>query len=185
MDGLYSVGALHEDAKRLTEEEFRLRFGDAFFLRGESTGPLQKPRVFQDTARQTTSPSPERALRGGPASTGASRAGPDVLAFLIFAARARDPTRQRITIGRTGNNDVVIPDQSVSKNHALLTRDGEAFVLRDVGSRTGTYVNMQQLEKGELRVIKGGDEIGFGDVAVTFLGVSTLHRFLRRVVPPS
>src|SRR5215813_1822023 len=41
----------------------------------------------------------------------------------------------RITIGRTTNNDVVIADPSVSRLHAYVRRVGEAWVVADAGSK--------------------------------------------------
>lgn len=45
-----------------------------------------------------------------------------------------------ISIGRSSENVVVIPDQEVSRTHAQLTRDGEKIVLKDLQSKNGTYL---------------------------------------------
>ncbi len=44
----------------------------------------------------------------------------------------------RITIGRTPNNDVVIDDSSVSRFHAYVRRAGDAWSVADAGSKNGS-----------------------------------------------
>ena len=180
-----TVAALHELAKSLSEDEFREKFGDAFFMRGAGSSSLRKPRVFQETSKGDASP----ALRGPQANAASPhplkrRAGADVMEFMIFFLRPNDPNSRRITVGRTANNDVVIADSSVSKFHAVLTKDAAgAYQVKDVGSTTGTRVNDELLANDTYQVLKGGEEIAFGEVQVTFLGVPSLHNFLKRVIP--
>ncbi len=45
-----------------------------------------------------------------------------------------------ISIGRSPENVVVIPDQEVSRKHAELTMDGSRLILKDLQSRNGTYL---------------------------------------------
>ena len=50
-----------------------------------------------------------------------------------------------VTIGRSANNDIHIPEQHVSRQHAVITyRDG-VFMITDMGSANGTFVNDQQI----------------------------------------
>ena len=71
-----------------------------------------------------------------------------------------------LTFGRGWDNDVVLPDVSVSRRHALLRRDGREYVLLDQGSGNGTSVNGRAVEKVRLR---DGDEISLGDSVVRFV----------------
>ena len=50
------------------------------------------------------------------------------------------PTGQT-TVGRGSLNNIVIDAESVSRHHAVLSRDGSTVKLHDLGSRNGTYVN--------------------------------------------
>ncbi len=45
-----------------------------------------------------------------------------------------------ISIGRSPENVVVIPDQEVSRTHAQLTREGDRVILKDLQSKNGTYL---------------------------------------------
>jgi len=63
------------------------------------------------------------------------------------------------TIGRSQANDITIDQESVSRNHASIQRDGETLLLRDLGSTNGTYVNDQQMKEGPLR---NGDLVQVG-----------------------
>jgi pSer/pThr/pTyr-binding forkhead associated (FHA) protein len=46
-----------------------------------------------------------------------------------------------MTIGRDPSNDIVLADRSVSGNHAVIRYLGGEWVLADLDSRNGTYVN--------------------------------------------
>ena len=51
--------------------------------------------------------------------------------------------RDLITIGRAADNQVRLEDDSVSRQHAVINRQGARFMIRDVGSLNGTYVNQK------------------------------------------
>ena len=67
----------------------------------------------------------------------------------------------RVTIGRAKDCDCVLAEPTVSRLHAELRRDGERWLLRDLGSRNGTRVNgLRLLEAIEVRP---GDRVALGD----------------------
>ncbi len=63
-------------------------------------------------------------------------------------------------IGRLPENQLVIQEGDVSREHAEITQDGTAYVLLDKGSKFGTYVNEKKLE-GPHRLAHG-DHVHFG-----------------------
>jgi pSer/pThr/pTyr-binding forkhead associated (FHA) protein len=61
------------------------------------------------------------------------------------------------TIGRSSNNDICIPEQHVSRQHAVISyRDG-VFMISDLGSANGTFVNEERLH--EAYPLASGDRI--------------------------
>jgi pSer/pThr/pTyr-binding forkhead associated (FHA) protein len=105
--------------------------------------------------RQNTPPSPSAAP----------------LASLLF--RSGDMKGRRlpikvpvVNIGRGDYNDVVIADPSVSTMHAKLQRREAIWILTDLGSTNGTFVEGEPL-KGEL-ALGPGTTIRFGDVLALF-----------------
>ena len=70
------------------------------------------------------------------------------------------------TIGRLPTNSICLPDGSVSSNHARILRSAEGFVLEDLQSRNGTFVNGEKVE-GK-RLLADGDLIRLGKVIMTF-----------------
>jgi predicted component of type VI protein secretion system len=71
-----------------------------------------------------------------------------------------------VNIGRADFNDVVISDPSVSTSHAKLQRRDDVWVLSDLGSTNGTFVEGERLS-GEVAIVSG-TTIKFGEVAVLF-----------------
>ncbi len=66
--------------------------------------------------------------------------------------------QKRVTIGRAPDCDIVLPRRQVSRHHARIERVDEGYLLRDLGSKNGTYVNGQRVE-GEPHRLNDGDEI--------------------------
>ncbi|RMH73785.1 MAG: FHA domain-containing protein [Gemmatimonadetes bacterium] len=52
-----------------------------------------------------------------------------------------------IRIGRAEDNDLIIDDRTVSKNHAKITREGRIFFIEDLGSANGTWINGKRIRK--------------------------------------
>ena len=71
-------------------------------------------------------------------------------------------TDPAVTVGRTDDNSLQIEDASVSTHHARLEALGNGYLLTDLGSTNGTYLNGEPLE--EPRKLKAGDRVRFGKV---------------------
>jgi DNA-binding response OmpR family regulator len=52
------------------------------------------------------------------------------------------------TIGRWEDNDVVIPDRWISRHHAQIRREGTRYVVDDLDSKNGLFVNGQRVSTG-------------------------------------
>src|SRR5215218_2318802 len=79
--------------------------------------------------------------------------------------------RLRITIGRSARNDVCVPDPFASRVHAEVRREGDLYVLQDLGSANGTYYNGSRLEQ-PMALINGG-RIQIGETEIVFKDQST------------
>jgi pSer/pThr/pTyr-binding forkhead associated (FHA) protein len=82
------------------------------------------------------------------------RSGPDV--GKVYLLRS-----QEITIGRDSNNTITINDAEVSRKHASMELRGTAYVIQDLGSTNGTFVNGQRLSG--VQVLNAGDAVSFGE----------------------
>lgn len=69
-----------------------------------------------------------------------------------------------IAVGRTSNNDIVIPDRSVSKFHAYFKKElfAERYMLVDGGSSNGTAIGTRRLTPRSSAPVPSGTRIWFG-----------------------
>jgi len=74
--------------------------------------------------------------------------------------------RLRITIGRSARNDVCIPDPFASRVHAEVRREGDAYILQDLGSANGTLYNGERVEAA-LTLTPGG-RVQIGETEIIF-----------------
>ncbi len=65
-----------------------------------------------------------------------------------------------VPIGRDPANLLAISDPALSRKHCLLSPHGDAYVVRDLESRNGTYVNGVAVKEGP---VKHGDQLSIGD----------------------
>jgi serine phosphatase RsbU (regulator of sigma subunit)/pSer/pThr/pTyr-binding forkhead associated (FHA) protein len=91
------------------------------------------------------------------------------LTGVVGDALRRWPIPQGETrIGRNAELAVSLADRSVSREHALLVRDADALHLTDLGSRNGTSVNGDRIQKAH--ALRAGDSITFGNVTLVLQG---------------
>ncbi len=77
--------------------------------------------------------------------------------------------QETITIGRGADCEIVLPERQVSRHHARLEKRRQGYVLLDLGSKNGTYVNGQEIQ-GPYR-LTDGDEIQIAlCVKMSFVG---------------
>lgn len=69
-------------------------------------------------------------------------------------------------IGRGHDCDISILDERVSRQHTEIYFDGEAFLISDLGSFNGTYLNREML--GDTRPLEHGDQLQIGPVQLRF-----------------
>ncbi len=114
----------------------------------------------------TLSLAPEEVGEGRPASP--ETRGP-ALVVRAGGGRAGESFQTdgpRTLIGRSPDCDVFLDDVTVSRRHAEIVHEGDAYVIRDLGSLNGTFVNRHRIESSALA---DDDEVQIGKYRMTFL----------------
>ncbi|MGH6656957.1 MAG: FHA domain-containing protein [Actinocrinis sp.] len=70
------------------------------------------------------------------------------------------------TAGRAPDSDIFLDDVTVSRRHAEFTRAAQGYLVRDIGSLNGTYVNRERIEEV---LLADGDEVQIGKYRLVFL----------------
>jgi hypothetical protein len=173
-----------DDCRTLDPNQFRARHGNAFLVHYGAIDKLRRPeqpqptQIFKDQT-PFLSGSSLRMLKS------------DYLVYPIHST-GRSPYPRMITVGRTRNNDIVLPDESVSKFHAFFREPDEtappseasAVLLQDAGSRNGTLFNGAPVPTAKLGnpiVVSMGGQVRFGLVELTFLDAVGLRELVAHV----
>ncbi|MBN1148435.1 MAG: DUF11 domain-containing protein [Anaerolineales bacterium] len=72
--------------------------------------------------------------------------------------------RERLTIGRSRDNDVVIDHPSISRHHARIEFDGKNYRVFDLNSTNGTYLENQRLAAGKPQIWPEGENLRLGEI---------------------
>ncbi len=70
-----------------------------------------------------------------------------------------------ISAGRHPDSDIFLDDVTVSRRHAAFRRTAEGYLVSDVGSLNGTYVNRDRVDEV---LLVGGDEVQIGKYGLVF-----------------
>jgi pSer/pThr/pTyr-binding forkhead associated (FHA) protein len=91
-----------------------------------------------------------------------------IVKFKGSVIRELETDQQEITIGRNGDNELQIDNIAVSGRHARIVRENNNYVIEDLESTNGTFVNQKRVNR---RVVRERDLITIGkhSLAVTFL----------------
>lgn len=73
---------------------------------------------------------------------------------------------EAVSIGRASDCTIPIKDRYLSRKHAEIVAVGNAWMLKDLGSANGTYLNGSRVERDE--ILKTGDRIRLGDTEIVF-----------------
>lgn len=160
------------DVIRIGEESFRF-YADA----APAAAPAAPAAAAAAAAPAASAPAPGAGARlqntsfGMPATPRPAPAVAAPLANFLVRSGGLKGTRLMVktpiaNIGRADYNDLVLPDESVSTAHAKLQRREGVWVLVDLGSTNGTYVDGERIASDT--PIAPGTLIRFGDVQLVF-----------------
>ena len=71
-----------------------------------------------------------------------------------------------VAVGRHPQSDIFLNDITVSRRHAEVRLEGDAYTVSDLGSLNGTYVNRERVDRSE---VASGDELQIGKFRLLFL----------------
>jgi pSer/pThr/pTyr-binding forkhead associated (FHA) protein len=164
-----AVEEFWESHKHLQKSAFVRTYPHPFLVESEGVEPTATDRDFE-TVSSGSSTDRERFQRSLQVTL-KSRVMPVV----------KDPTQpfpDKITVGRTVNNDLVLRHASVSKFHCYFFIDPNTFdaTLVDAGSTNGSFVNNVRLGAMGKRTLGNGDAVSFGgDTDYLFLFAGDLY----------
>ena len=75
--------------------------------------------------------------------------------------------KETVLAGRHPDSDIFLDDITVSRRHAEFTRTAEGYLVKDVGSLNGTYLNRDRID--EEATLANGDEVQIGKFKLVFL----------------
>ena len=90
----------------------------------------------------------------------------------ILEVRDPDGTRTKhpfrhpaVSIGRKRDNDLMLPDEAISSRHCEFVSDHGFFLVRDLGSHNGTFVNGRRVAQDGAR-LRDGDDVQIGETHI-------------------
>jgi VWFA-related protein len=127
------------------------------------------PKVPAFSQRSAAPDQPPEVVEAG--GTRVIERAPKHLAVLVDKVRPdrKYDLKGTVNIGRARDSQVVLDHPTVSRQHAWIKAEGEEFLIFDVGSANGTFVNGEKVEAP--RRLESGDVVRFGDAEFVFTKV--------------
>jgi pSer/pThr/pTyr-binding forkhead associated (FHA) protein len=97
-------------------------------------------------------------------------------------AKAPHTPRGPVRLGRSGENDVAIPEYSISKSQCYFDFEPEGIKITDCGSTNGTIVDDKPIPPSEPVLIKDGARISLGRFAFEFRTAVGFHAAVKSMI---
>jgi pSer/pThr/pTyr-binding forkhead associated (FHA) protein len=75
----------------------------------------------------------------------------------------------KVSVGRHPDSDIFLDDVTVSRQHAVFRRTSDGFLVADVGSLNGTYVNRDRVDEV---LLTNGDEVQIGKFRLVYFSAA-------------
>ena len=135
---------------------------------------ISLPPDGMDSEPESSPPTTEFAVPVMPARRSSNAPARQVPVLFIMSgldAGRLIPLEERETlIGRDKEVHVQLSEAAMSRRHARIVRTGETFLLEDLKSRNGTFVNGNRIQQRELKV---GDQLSVGPNVTLRFGIIT------------
>jgi pSer/pThr/pTyr-binding forkhead associated (FHA) protein len=164
-----TAAAYYRQLVQLGRDEFLATAAPAAFVRFRGPNDdLAASAIEDETVEDTTMPVMREPLEPGETD----------LEVYPLAKKPGASFPDRITIGRTANNDIVIADHSISRLHAYVRKAGDGWVVADAGSKNGSVLRGENLEARKEKPIASRAILRLGDVELTFYAAADLFAAL-------
>jgi hypothetical protein len=120
----------------------------------EAPAAVATTMVYRQAEPETTEPTPPPTPEP-----------PREVVTLTLDGRAHPVTATGVVIGRSRECDLRVADGNASRRHAEVTRDGEAYIIVDLGSTNGTELNGRRITR---ETLSDGDRITIGATDLVF-----------------
>ncbi|MFH1654593.1 MAG: FHA domain-containing protein [Pseudomonadota bacterium] len=140
------------------EEEFLIdeEPQDNYFAGSDETSESKIREETQPTAKVDVANEPKESKGKHP---------PRIIIINGEEAGAVYPIKQTLTFGRGKSNTICIHDPKISRQHAQIKFEGGQYILRDLNSSNGTFVNNERIDE---HILLHNDEIQLGDIVMQF-----------------
>ena len=167
---------------RMPAKAFAEMYPDGFLVE-KTKKSMDKEVIFQFSTKSYEDEEVLRAQKQGVALG-------DILEARVIEIKERkeSATPSHVTIGRAAQNDIILYNKMVSKDHAYLEipEKGGNCSLVDVGSKNGTLLNGEEVTPNKTYPLRDGDEISFGpETKVVYFSSRTFHDFLTQLKIPT
>lgn len=127
----------------------------------------EKNLRMQEEIKRRQMTNPGEVVKNDPKKTiiAGAQTAPTLKVYLGTGAQTYTLKPSQINIGRKDTNTIVIQEQTISSNHAQINFEGGQYVLTDMNSTNGTFINGKRITKQALR---NGDLIRMGAIEMKF-----------------
>lgn len=161
---IHTLSAVNRVSRKLTVEQFKSQYPYPFLIHENTQSTIDcEGNQTMGMAYMPTSIDPREAR-----------------SWVVYVVRGPEGRPCTVSLGRADDNDIIITDPSVSKNHARLSvQEGESTLrVVDLGSTNGTFLNDERLESNKSFEVPAGQCVDFGRVPLRFLGAEGLYDYL-------
>ena len=104
-----------------------------------------------------------------------------ILHRVFLVTKAPHAPRGPVVLGRSAENDIPIPEYSISKRHCFFEFEPGGVKIADCGSTNGTFLGDDRLDSGQSVLLRGGETIVLGRFAFLFHTAAGFHTYVREL----
>jgi len=174
------INTIHQQAQRVERADFLIGYPNPVLVAGE----VKDGRLLRRTDKGTYGTHQYLTVDGILSSKKEPHSPVRYIPLRHQKINDEQPMDTWMQVGRTSDSEIMINDYTISKKHARIRhamgRGG--YLLEELGSTNGTWVNGERLVQGAPMRIQSSDTIRFGRHIFTFYLARDFYTFLREVL---